>query len=183
MRSRAGRPQRVNDGRKARADRRALHDLDLNGRSHRIYFEEAGQGIPLVCLHTAGADGRQFRHLMLDNDVTRRFRVLAFDMPWHGKSLPPEGWQKEEYRLTTVGLYFDDRRFLPGSRSRATCRHGMLDRRPDRSRTWRLNMPDKVPALIGLEAGRTFSRPGTIRPGSIVRTFMAEKFVPHSSRG
>jgi pimeloyl-ACP methyl ester carboxylesterase len=76
--------------------------LDLNGRSHRLYFEEAGQGIPLVCLHTAGADGRQFRHLMLDDDVTRRFRVLAFDMPWHGKSLPPEGWQKEEYRLTTA---------------------------------------------------------------------------------
>jgi pimeloyl-ACP methyl ester carboxylesterase len=39
---------------------------------------------------------------MLDDDVTRRFRVLAFDMPWHGKSLPPEGWQKEEYRLTTA---------------------------------------------------------------------------------
>jgi pimeloyl-ACP methyl ester carboxylesterase len=28
--------------------------------------------------------------------------VLAFDMPWHGKSLPPEGWQREEYRLTTA---------------------------------------------------------------------------------
>jgi len=25
--------------------------------AHRIYFEEAGLGIPLVCLHTAGADG------------------------------------------------------------------------------------------------------------------------------
>ena len=23
-------------------------------------------------------------------------------MPWHGKSLPPEGWQREEYRLTTA---------------------------------------------------------------------------------
>src|SRR4030095_16765944 len=31
--------------------------LDFKGRPHRIYFEEAGQGIPLVCLHTAGADG------------------------------------------------------------------------------------------------------------------------------
>jgi pimeloyl-ACP methyl ester carboxylesterase len=75
--------------------------LTLGGRSHRVYFEEAGQGIPLVCLHTAGADGRQFRHLMTDEAVTRHFRVLAFDMPWHGKSLPPAGWQDEEYRLTT----------------------------------------------------------------------------------
>ncbi len=77
--------------------------LSLEGRPHRVYFEEAGQGIPLVCLHTAGADGRQFRHLMNDVDITRHFRVLAFDMPWHGKSLPPAGWQDEEYRLTTRG--------------------------------------------------------------------------------
>jgi pimeloyl-ACP methyl ester carboxylesterase len=73
------------------------------GRPHRVYFEEAGQGIPLVCLHTAGADGRQFRHLMNDAAVTRHYRVLAFDLPWHGKSLPPAGWQDEEYRLTTSG--------------------------------------------------------------------------------
>ena len=77
--------------------------IGLSGRAHRIYFEEAGQGIPLVCLHTAGADGRQFRHLMLDDEVTSHFRVLAFDMPWHGKSLPPQGWENEEYRLTTAG--------------------------------------------------------------------------------
>jgi pimeloyl-ACP methyl ester carboxylesterase len=77
--------------------------LDAGGRPHRVYFEEAGQGIPLVCLHTAGADGRQFRHLMNDAAVTRHYRVLAFDLPWHGKSLPPAGWQDEEYRLTTSG--------------------------------------------------------------------------------
>jgi pimeloyl-ACP methyl ester carboxylesterase len=75
--------------------------LELDGRAHRLYFEEAGQGIPLVCLHTAGADGRQFRHLLNDEPITRHFRVLAFDMPWHGKS--PAGWQDEEYRLTTRG--------------------------------------------------------------------------------
>jgi len=77
--------------------------IGLGGRAHRIYFEAAGQGIPLVCLHTAGADGRQFRHLMVDDEVTSHFRVLAFDMPWHGKSLPPQGWESEEYRLTTAG--------------------------------------------------------------------------------
>jgi pimeloyl-ACP methyl ester carboxylesterase len=76
--------------------------LELSGRSHRLYFEEAGEGIPLVCLHTAGADGRQFRHLMLDKEIIRKFRVIAFDMPWHGKSFPPEGWEREEYRLTTA---------------------------------------------------------------------------------
>jgi pimeloyl-ACP methyl ester carboxylesterase len=76
--------------------------LVLGGRPHRVYFEEAGQGIPLVCLHTAGADGRQYRHVLNDPAITRDFRVLVFDMPWHGKSLPPPGWQDEEYRLTTA---------------------------------------------------------------------------------
>ena len=75
--------------------------VDVLGDPCRIYFEEAGQGIPLVCLHTAGADSRQFRHLMCDEGVTRHYRVIAFDLPWHGKSYPPEGWEKIEYRLTT----------------------------------------------------------------------------------
>ena len=46
--------------------------LDLDGRAHRLYVEEAGQGIPLVCLHTAGADNRQWRHLLNDAEITRR---------------------------------------------------------------------------------------------------------------
>ena len=75
--------------------------VTLGGRAHRLYFEEAGRGIPLVCLHTAGADGRQFRDMMTDGAITDHFRVLAFDLPWHGKSSPPEGWQREEYRLMT----------------------------------------------------------------------------------
>ena len=80
--------------------------LDFNSRPHRIYFEEAGQGIPLVCLHTAGADGRQYRALLNDPEITRRFRVIAFDLPWHGKSSPPPCFEREVYQLTT-DLYVD----------------------------------------------------------------------------
>lgn len=76
--------------------------LDIGGEPHRLYVEEAGAGIPLLCLHTAGADGRQYRGLMLDPKVTDRFRVIAFDMPWHGKSSPPEGYQDREYKLSTA---------------------------------------------------------------------------------
>jgi pimeloyl-ACP methyl ester carboxylesterase len=75
--------------------------VTLQSRPHRVYFEEAGQGIPLLCLHTAGADSRQFRHMMTDSAITDHFRVVAFDMPWHGKSTPPDGWQDEEYALST----------------------------------------------------------------------------------
>jgi len=80
--------------------------LDFNGRPHRLYFEEAGQGIPLLCLHTAGADGRQYREVLNDPAITARFRVLAFDLPWHGKSSPPAGFETEAYQLTTQ-LYVD----------------------------------------------------------------------------
>jgi pimeloyl-ACP methyl ester carboxylesterase len=80
--------------------------MDFNGKPHRIYFEEAGQGIPLVCLHTAGADGRQYRALLNDAGITSRFRVIVFDLPWHGKSSPPPGFEHEAYRLTTE-LYVD----------------------------------------------------------------------------
>jgi pimeloyl-ACP methyl ester carboxylesterase len=77
--------------------------LSLGGRAYRVYFEEAGTGRPVLCLHTAGADTRQWRHLMNDAALTAANRLIAFDMPWHGKSLPPEGFETDEYLLTTDG--------------------------------------------------------------------------------
>ncbi|TDR89851.1 alpha/beta fold hydrolase [Enterovirga rhinocerotis] len=76
--------------------------LDLLGKPHRLYVEEAGQGIPLLCLHTAGSDSRQYRAVLNDPAILKDFRVIAFDLPWHGKSSPPSGWHEiEEYRLTS----------------------------------------------------------------------------------
>jgi pimeloyl-ACP methyl ester carboxylesterase len=74
--------------------------LTIGGKPHRLYVEEAGAGVPLLCLHTAGADGRQYRALLNDAETLGRFRVVAFDLPWHGKSSPPAGWQNGEYQLT-----------------------------------------------------------------------------------
>ncbi len=86
--------------------------FDILGETCRVYFEECGQGIPLLCLHTAGSDGRQFRHLLCDEDVTSRFRVIAFDMPWHGKSYPPVGFQDRDYELTTERYVATIRAFI-----------------------------------------------------------------------
>ena len=77
-------------------------NLEVDGRGYRIFVEEAGAGIPLLCLHTAGADSRQFRHLLNDAAVTSRYRVIAFDMPYHGRTNPPDGWWLEKYKLTTA---------------------------------------------------------------------------------
>ena len=75
--------------------------LDCGGTPCRVYFEEAGQGRPILCLHTAGADTRQWRHVLNDDEFATDNRLIAFDMPWHGKSLPPEGFETREYLLTT----------------------------------------------------------------------------------
>jgi pimeloyl-ACP methyl ester carboxylesterase len=80
--------------------------VDVGGIPQRLYFEESGSGRTVLCLHTAGADTRQWRFIMNDPDFTGGNRIIAFDMPWHGKSLPPNGFQREEYLLTTQ-LYID----------------------------------------------------------------------------
>jgi pimeloyl-ACP methyl ester carboxylesterase len=127
-------------------------NLDLLGKPHRLYVEEAGEGIPLLCLHTAGSDGRQYRAVMNDAGITEKFRVIAFDMPWHGKSSPPAGWQNFEYKLTSKD-YIDmiltvcdtlalDRPVVMGcSIGGRIVLHLALDH------------PDRFRALIGLQSG------------------------------
>ena len=76
--------------------------VTVQGIEYRVYFEEAGEGIPLLLQHTAGADGRQWRHLLEDAEFQQDFRMIAYDLPYHGKSVPPEGvaWWTQEYQLT-----------------------------------------------------------------------------------
>lgn len=74
--------------------------VPYHGYEYRVFYEEAGNGIPLVCLHTAGTDSREWRHQLCDPDINKNYRVIALDLPWHGKSIPPAGFEKEDYRLT-----------------------------------------------------------------------------------
>jgi pimeloyl-ACP methyl ester carboxylesterase len=75
--------------------------LEVEGIEYRVYFEEAGEGIPVVLQHTAGCDGRQWRHVLEDPDFTSKYRMIAIDLPFHGRSLPPvsQEWWKAEYQL------------------------------------------------------------------------------------
>ncbi|MEK6243328.1 MAG: alpha/beta hydrolase [Pseudomonadota bacterium] len=75
--------------------------VELEGRPNRIYYEEAGAGHDLLFLHTAGSDARQFYRLMNDTALAAEWRMVAFDLPWHGKSLPPEGAPIGAWDLTT----------------------------------------------------------------------------------
>jgi hypothetical protein len=51
--------------------------LPINGIEYRVYCEETGTGIPLLLQHTAGADGRQWRHLLEDPDVQQHFHCSS----------------------------------------------------------------------------------------------------------
>jgi pimeloyl-ACP methyl ester carboxylesterase len=127
--------------------------ITVQNTEYRIYYEENGQGIPLLCLHTAGTDGQQWRHILNDNDIISGYRVIVPDLPFHGKSLPPESveWWKEEYRLTrrffidfvvefTHALDLERPVFL------GSCMSGCL------SLYLALEHPDKFRAVIGLES-------------------------------
>ena len=76
--------------------------VKIQGVQYRVYYEETGQGIPMVLQHTAGSDGRQWRHLLEDTELQKSFRLIAYDLPFHGKSVPPATvrWWDREYRLT-----------------------------------------------------------------------------------
>ncbi len=75
--------------------------LELGGHDHRIYFEEAGTGIPLLLQHTAGCHSSQWRHLFEVPEILENYRLIAYDLPYHGKSLPPvtKEWWAEGYDL------------------------------------------------------------------------------------
>jgi pimeloyl-ACP methyl ester carboxylesterase len=76
------------------------HQIVLPEGAAEIYVERAGSGRPVLFLHTAGADSRQFHGQLADVALAAEWRLIAPDMPFHGRSMPPEGWQGEPYRLS-----------------------------------------------------------------------------------
>jgi pimeloyl-ACP methyl ester carboxylesterase len=125
--------------------------VPYEGYEYRVFYEEAGQGIPLVCLHTAGTDSREWRHQLNDPEINQNFRVIAFDMPRHGKSIPPKGFERDEYRLTVKfysefimafcdALGLENPVIMGSSMGGNICLHLAL------------NFEEKVRALIAVEA-------------------------------
>jgi len=59
----------------------------------------------MVCLHTNGSHSRQYKYMLEDPELQADFRMIAFDMPWCGRSMPPRGHRSEQFEMT-VDLYF-----------------------------------------------------------------------------
>lgn len=62
--------------------------LDVGGVL--AYVEQAGTGRPVLCLHTAGQSGVQWRHTT-ERLAARGYRVIVPDLPGHGRSEPAVG--------------------------------------------------------------------------------------------
>jgi len=77
------------------------HPIQVGSQHLNVYCEEAGRGTPVLFLHTAGADGRQFLEQMSDVGLAAQFHMFALDLPYHGKSLPPDDWSGAPYQLTS----------------------------------------------------------------------------------
>lgn len=58
-------------------------------RGVQTYFERCGNGQPIVFLHTAGRECRQYHWLM--RELASDFTAVTFDYPGHGKSWPLAG--------------------------------------------------------------------------------------------
>jgi pimeloyl-ACP methyl ester carboxylesterase len=63
-----------------------------DGRHGQVHYRELGRGTPLVLLHWAPSNGRQYEALM-PAFAARGFRVLAVDIPGYGRShKDTSGW-------------------------------------------------------------------------------------------
>lgn len=73
-----------------------------NANADWVYTEEVGdaQLPPLLMLHTAGADARQWHGLMSMPDLQSEWNVHAFDLPAHGRSPMPSGAQGRDWHLS-----------------------------------------------------------------------------------
>lgn len=65
------------------------HYIEIDG--NRTFYDECGEGTPVVCVHTAGADSREYQYL-LPELAARGYRGLALDLPGHSRSYPVD-WE------------------------------------------------------------------------------------------
>ena len=62
----------------------------LTIRDTQIYVEVAGDGPQILCVHTAGQSGVQYREV-LQRLPSLGYQVVVMDLPGHGRSLPASG--------------------------------------------------------------------------------------------
>jgi pimeloyl-ACP methyl ester carboxylesterase len=93
------------------------HYLEIDGSL--AFVEQVGAGPPVVCLHTAGQSGVQWRHV-LGGLTALGYRVVVPDLPGHGRSEPARSGPVRDLGVyaewcgTLIDLLGLDRPFVVG---------------------------------------------------------------------
>lgn len=72
--------------------------VEIDGE--QMYYESTGTGFPVIFLHTAGTDGRIWKHFT--SLLPGKINAIIPDLPGHGKSWPWANWRK---RRVDVDFY------------------------------------------------------------------------------
>lgn len=80
---------------------------DVERERVKLHYLEAGEGEPLILVHTIGQSLYTWRNLF--NRLSNYYRVIAVDLPGHGYSSRPEtfGYTVEEYAFA-LGAFMDE---------------------------------------------------------------------------
>ncbi len=74
----------------------------------KIFYEYSGEGKqPIIFLHTAGSDSRQYHGVMNNPTMRKKCIMYAFDLPGHGRSFPSKNYSAGAHTTTEdsyVGL-------------------------------------------------------------------------------
>jgi pimeloyl-ACP methyl ester carboxylesterase/putative sterol carrier protein len=78
------------------------HYINVDGI--RTYYEEAGEGYPIICFHAACQDTLMYRHVL--DGLSDQYRVISVDAPSHAKSSEPKGG---EFKSLTRHAEFNEK--------------------------------------------------------------------------
>ena len=139
--------------------------LDSTASTTASTSRRRGSGIPLLLQHTAGAHGAPVAPPVRGPEITDRFRLIAYDLPYHGKSLPPgdDAVVGERYVLPGEFLMQVPVALAERTRPGAARVHGLLGRGAARARPRPLP-PRRFRAVI---AARGRARTSSGDPGRL----------------
>lgn len=82
-----------------------VEDGFVRSRFGRLHYLAAGEGPPLVLLHSNGGSAYEYEFVL--EDLAKRFRVIAWDMPGQGDSDPITGHLRVEDYADAVIDFLD----------------------------------------------------------------------------
>ena len=61
--------------------------IEVDGHEYKVFYLHNGSGQPLICQHTAGCHNHQWRGLLEDEEFTKDYNIIAYDLPRHASPI------------------------------------------------------------------------------------------------